>query len=472
MSTIKQTSPHKGSVGLGKQRSYNEIIEFFEKNWAPTHDEKSLERMKKFSKLFGKPSNQLPTILIAGTNGKSLTAHFLTKLLLKEGLSVGSFLSPHILTYNERISSDAEAISNKLFTELANEVISTAETANLKVTTREYLTQMALNHFKAQKVDVVILEAEKATAVDATAIWAPKIIAVTRLAGHETDETGKASDQTLKKYIGTLSQETHLVSADQNKLNLKRMGKWAEELGAHWEMPIRKLVSLSYPFEQLHGRCAALAERIASIFVNNFIDKSTLLVNESILTHQKGQRGRPTLEAKRQLELNPKQTIEHFWKETFSTLPGRFQILDKEKPSILLDTADNLDAVENLFLGIRLLHYQRPLKGLALIMACDEEAINPDIFAKLIRYFFKKTAGHIIICPLTQKNGWQKPSWNVEKMNNAFKAVKVKSRITSSFKEAFEAAKKLVSDRHGLIVVAGSSTILQEYWNYKGIKKL
>jgi len=108
-------------------------------------------------------------------------------------------------------------------------------------------------------------------------------------------------------------------------------------------MPIRKLVPLSYPFEQLHGRCAALAERICYIYVNKFANKDAVVVTGTLLTKQKGRRGRPTLEAKRQSELNPKKTLEQFWKDIHCTLSGRFQLLDKEKPTLLLDTAQNLD---------------------------------------------------------------------------------------------------------------------------------
>ena len=42
-------------------------------------------------------------------------------------------------------------------------------------------------------------------------------------------------------------------------------------------MPIRKLAPLAYPFEQLHGRCAALAERICQIYVDDFLHESTLV---------------------------------------------------------------------------------------------------------------------------------------------------------------------------------------------------
>ena len=44
------------------------------------------------------------------------------------------------------------------------------------------------------------------------------------------------------------------------------MQEKVEAKGALWVMPIRKLAPLPYPFEQLHGRCAALAERIEATF--------------------------------------------------------------------------------------------------------------------------------------------------------------------------------------------------------------
>jgi len=472
MSTVKQTTTIKEPVAIGKQRSYNEVIEFFEKNWKVSLDGKSLERMKKLDKLFGNPSLKIKSVVIAGTNGKSLTGYFASKLLMREGLKVGAFISPHILTYNERLICDNEAISNKIFAELANEVINTAESAGIKANSYELLTQTALNYFVAEKVDVAVLEAAQGALSDATAICSPTVLAITRLIGKQTDESGKAPEDVLKEYVGVTKKNTHVVSADQNKANLKVMSEWVKEWGAHWAMPIRKLVALGYPFEQLHGRCAALAERIAYIFVNEFASHDAIVLSESILTKQKGQRGRPTLEAKRQLELNPKSTVEHFWKETISDLPGHFQLLDKEKPTILLDTAGNKDAFENLLLGIRLLHYQRPFKGLALVIGCQDGDVEPEAFAKQMRYFFKKTSGHIIVYPLAKTSGWQNDTWNIEKINSALKALKVKSRTAGSFKEAFETAKKLVSDRNGLIGLAGSPCVLQEYWTYKGIKKL
>ena len=95
------------------------------------------------------------------------------------------------------------------------------------------------------------------------------------------------------------------------------------------------------------------------------------------MTKQKGQRGRPTTRSKTlKLNLILKRPLINSGKITIAQFPGRFQLLDKEKPSILLDTASNLDAFKNVLLGIRLLHYQRPLKGLTLVLGCNNNNLD------------------------------------------------------------------------------------------------
>lgn len=473
MSTLKQniTTP-KSAVTLGKQRSYNEVVEFLNKHWTVGRDKKNIERMRKLDEAFDYPSKKLQTVLIGGTNGKSLTAHFAAKLLRKEGLSVGTFYAPHILTYNERFAVDGDSISNKIFTEFANEVINVVEAQDMQANSQEILTQIALNYFVKNSVDVALLEVENGGISDPVSICNPKIVAITRLTSMDADTEGQAPEKVLKEYLGVVTKGCHLISADQNKANLKHMDEYAEQVGALWAMPIRKLVALPYPFEQIHGRCAALAERIAAIFINSFALDSASLAEDSLLAKKKGQRGRPTLEAKRESELNPKKTIEHFWKDAVSTLAARFQILEKEKPTVLLDNANNVDAFNNFLLGVRLLHYRRAIKGLTLIVACPQETLDYQEFLRSIRYFFKKTSGNVIVCPTPERADVSTTSWDAEKVAQDMKALKIKARSARNFKEAFDAAKKTVNERHGLIAIAGPDHFVAEYWNYKDIKKL
>jgi len=468
MENLNKKTSTKRAV-LDKQRSYNEIIEFLDSNWKTNIQDKELSCMKQLDKAFGGLSKKLHTVLVAGTNGKSLTLHFTSKLLKEEGLSVGTFYAPHIMTYNERFAINNESVSNKVFTEIANEVINTAESENIKANTFEILTMMALVYFHKNKTDVALLEVSEGGTYDATNICNPKIAAITRVTPDKTSEM----QNKIAEALGIVKKDTWVISADQSKINLQAMLEIVKQKNGKWAMPIRKLAPLNYPFEQLHGRCAALAERIAQIFVNEVVTREATVVTGSLLTKPKSQRGRPTLEAKKQAELNPRKTIEQFWKEEYSALASRFQLLDKEKPSILLDNADNLDSFNNLLLGIRLLHYQRPLKGLTLILGGNNPDMDMNEFLKLLRYFFKKTSGQIIVCPVDTHPGHKgSKSWDVEKITNDIKSMKIKAKSSNSFKEAFEAAQKTVDDRHGLLVITGSTSIITEYWRYKGMKKI
>ena len=469
MKTIKQTT--KKTVTTGKQRSYNEIVEFLDKNWSTNVDtkDKSLSCMKQLDKALGNVSKKLNVVTVSGTNGKSLTIHFASKLLKEEGLKVGTFYSPHIMTYNERLSLNNETIPNKMFTEVANEVLNCAETNGIEANSLDLLTMMAITHFVKNKVDVALFEVNKGGLAHPINICDAKITAITRI----TPDKVNNMQEMIADIMGVIRKNTWVISADQCKFNLQTMQEITESKSGQWAMPIRKLSPLSYPFEQLHGRCAALAERIAYIFVNNIVVNNATVVSGSLLTKPKAQRGRPTLEAKRQAELNPRKTIEQFWKEAENTLPARFQLLDKEKPSVLLDNSSNLDSFQNLLLGIRLLHYQKPLKGLTVILGGNNPDIDFNEFLKLLRYFFKKTSGQVIVCPVDAHPGHKgEKSWNVEKITNDIKSMKIKAKSAKSFKEAFEAAQKTVDERHGLVVITGSTSVITEYWRYKGMKKI
>ena len=297
---------------------------------------------------------------------------------------------------------------------------------------------MALLFFKNNNVDVAVLEVSNGGTFNATNICNPKIAAITRV----TSDDESAVKDAIGDILGIVKANTYVVSADQSKLNLQIMQDLVKEKNGIWSMPIRKLAALPYPFEQLHGRCAALAERISQTYVNSFTNNNAVVAN-TLLSKQKGQRGRPTLEVKRQAELILRKRSINSGKKHQSLLPARFQLLDKEKPSILLDNASNLDAFKNLLLGIRLLHYQRPFKGITLVLGCNNAELDLTEFLKLLRYFFKKTSGQVIVCPVTPVPGQQdSTSWDVEKVTNDIKSMKIKARQQKPLKKPLKLQKK------------------------------
>lgn len=469
MSTNIQNS--QDAVSISKQRTYSEVVEFLDAHWKTNTSDSSLHTITTLDKILGFPSKKLNSILIGGTNGKSLALEFTRKILVNEEMNVGTLFAPHILTYNERFAINNEYINNKNFTEIANQIINIAHAEKLNASTRDILTAMALVYFTKNNVDVALFELEDITETRPVTICTPHIIGITRITNNQANTNIPVSESTIDSMLSIVKKNTHVVSADQSKLNLQAMQKTVLALGGVWSMPIRKLATLTYPFEQLHGRCAALAERIAQMYINLFVEDKEK--THSLLAKKKGQRGRPTLEAKRASEINPKKTIEQFWKETENGLNGRFQLLEKEKPTILLDNASNLDAFKNLLLGIRLLHYRKQIKGLTIILGCNNPNLDISEFTKTLRYFFKKTSGQIIIVPVESIPGDTKSAvWDIEKLTNDAKSMNIKARSAKSIAQAFEYAAKSVDDRNGLVVVTGSSSIISQYWDYKGIKKV
>jgi len=459
----KQTMPHPVSI-----KTYTEVVEYLDAHWKIPQTGTKSTTLKALDAAFSHVTQSIPSVVISGSNGKSLTAHFTARLLQEENLKVGILYAPHILTYNERFAIDGEHVNNKSFADVANEIINEAENLDLSLHTSELLLIIGFKYFKQNNVDIVVIETQGFGNTEPATICNPKVVGITRVID---PENATASKELLLEALAVVKPGTAVISADQSKQSLQIMQKITKDLGGNWSMPIRKVASLPYPFEQLHGRCAALAERIASIYINGITQAK--IESDSLLVKKKGLRGRPTLEVKRQNELNPPRTVSEFWGKTINALPARFQLLDKEKPSILLDNASNLDSIENLLLGIRLLHYQRSFKGLAIIIGCNDESIEMEELLKMLRYFFKKTSGQVIVCPINplpgHKNG---EAWDAEKLANNLRGMKIKARSAENFEEAFTAAKEVVDERHGLVVITGSNSIISEYWKFKGMKKI
>jgi hypothetical protein len=245
------------------------------------------------------------------------------------------------------------------------------------------------------------------------------------------------------------------------------MKQWVEARGSHWAMPIRKLAPLPYMYEQLYGRIASLGERVAQIYVEEIKQKFSPFLRGNLLATQQGQRGRPTLEAKRNAELNPIKTMKSFWTEQFSRLRGRFELLDKEKPTVLLDNASNLDAFMNVFLGVRLLHYQKPLKGFVLILGASK-ALHAGELVKAIRYLLKKVPGEVFFVPIAGTDD----CYQADQMYALAKDFNVKARSFESLESAYAAAVDSVDERDGLVAITGADSMVREYWHDRGVKKL
>ena len=99
----------------------NECINYIEKQ--SRKSVKDLSLMKRLCEAYGHPEQGLTFIHVAGTNGKGAVVAYLREILCAAGLHVGSFTSPYIEKFNERITLDKKFIPDDLVLKYSNEIV-------------------------------------------------------------------------------------------------------------------------------------------------------------------------------------------------------------------------------------------------------------------------------------------------------------------------------------------------------------
>jgi len=468
MNDISTAMQQASSSQPARVYSYGELVDYLNALPSYEYSARAVERMAALNTVFKDIMHGLNTILVGGASGKSLAINFAAKLFAEESMLSCAVYSSHFLAYNERIVCNGEQINNKAFTDFMNQVVAGAELAGIQPTTHECIVLVGFLHALDQKAEALLLEVPLGGRFDISAVCAPKITAVTRVAEVSAGNIGESLDAIAEEMVSIAQPGALFVSAEQSKIRLQKMKIWTEARGGAWFMPVRKLANLPYIYEQLYGRTASLGERITQLYVEEILKRFSPFLRGNLLATQEGQRGRPTLEAKRAAEINPIKSMKLFWKEQFSFLRGRFEVLDKEKPLIVLDTASNVDGFTNVFLGVRLLHYQRGLKGFVLILGVPQGQNGTDLF-KAVRYLLKKVTGEIIFVPLHKSLSG---SCDAEELLTVCREMGIRARAASTVEQALYVAKELVDPREGLIAITGGSELVSEYWRSREVKRI
>lgn len=129
-----------------------------------------------------------PVVTVGGTNGKGSCVRFLDAIVTKAGYRVGSYTSPHLLNFNERIRIDAQFSNNTSLCE-AFEVIEVARKSTT-LTFFEYTTLAALWLFKQKSLDLIILEVGLGGRLDAVNLVDPDIAIISSISLDHLDWLG------------------------------------------------------------------------------------------------------------------------------------------------------------------------------------------------------------------------------------------------------------------------------------------
>ena len=127
----------------------------------------SLGRIETLLQRLGNPERQLPPVIhVAGTNGKGSLIAFLRAMLEAAGLRVHIYISPHLISFNERIRLRGDLITETALSELLEGCEKVNE--DKPITFFEITTCAALVAFASEPADVVLLETGLGGRLDAT----------------------------------------------------------------------------------------------------------------------------------------------------------------------------------------------------------------------------------------------------------------------------------------------------------------
>ncbi len=144
-----------------------------------------LDRMRRLMTALGHPERQFESIHVVGTNGKSSTVRMIAAILAHHGLRTGAYLSPHLVSFAERIRIDDTDLEPNAF---AGAVARAARAAELvdrslggedRVTQFEALTAAAYSELAARGAEVAVIEAGLGGRYDATNVIPSKVQVLT-----------------------------------------------------------------------------------------------------------------------------------------------------------------------------------------------------------------------------------------------------------------------------------------------------
>ncbi|MGX4686957.1 bifunctional folylpolyglutamate synthase/dihydrofolate synthase [Vagococcus sp. JNUCC 83] len=183
------------------------------------------------------PQDKLKIVHIGGTNGKGSTTTFLRCLLEQQGLSVGTFTSPYIESFNERIAINGQPIPNEDLVELCEKIIPIVDKMDdvpgLAHTVEfEVLTAMMFDYFVDKKVDIVLVEVGLGGRYDCTNVMTPLVSVITTIGLDHVDILGDTIEQIASQKAGIIKENRPVIVGKLSDEAFDVISKEAKELHA------------------------------------------------------------------------------------------------------------------------------------------------------------------------------------------------------------------------------------------------
>ncbi len=151
-----------------------------------------LENTSRLLTALGNPQLKVPTIHIAGTNGKGSTAVFTESILRSAGYKTGLYTSPHLHDFRERIQVNRQEIFPEQLAQVATCVRQACEQESISATYFEVATAMAFLHFSQSECEWNIIEVGMGGRLDSTNLCKAQVSVITSISKDHENSLGQS----------------------------------------------------------------------------------------------------------------------------------------------------------------------------------------------------------------------------------------------------------------------------------------
>ena len=376
-----------------------------------------LERMAWMLKELGNPQDNLKAVHIVGTNGKGSTVNALQTIFTQAGYEVGTFTSPYIIDFKERISLNGQMISEEDLLDLVNRVKPVVErlpkeTEHENATEFEIITVLMFLYFgQAHPVDIAFIEAGMGGLHDSTNLFKPLAVLCPSIGLDHQAILGNTHAEIAAEKAGVLKNGAPFIYAtdrtdvrDVFEKKAREEGSKTYELGRDFTAE-----GSSHSFDFTYGE-QRLYDIVLAMAGQHQVANASLAIMASLLLQKDYPKVTPEL---------IKDALAHAnWR-------GRTEFL---RPNLMIDGAHNNESVKVL---IDLLQSEYADKEIELLFAAIDTKPIDGMLAQL------KSVGDLTVTSFDYPN-----SVKLDKYPEAYKQVPdfktwIKEHVTTDNKKLY-----------------------------------
>ncbi len=326
--------------------NYDEAIKYI-KETAKFGSKYGLERTEKILEFLGNPHKHIKTIHVAGTNGKGSTTAMLTSILMDAGYNVGSYISPYIEEFEERIQINRNNIPKEelaeVVTEVSKAVSKVVDLGYINPTEFEIITCAGFLYFHKKNIDYAVIEVGLGGRLDSTNVITPILSIISSISLDHTQILGDTLDKIAYEKAGIIKENVPVILFPQEKVAEDVIEKTCKEKNSKLIKVPRDISEyVAVTSNTLEGK-EIKTQQIN--LKNEYIDSYELsllgkhqILNSTVVVYAARELMNLGVKISKDNIINGLKSVQ--W-------PGRLEIM-KNNPLVVIDGAHNIDGIKKL----------------------------------------------------------------------------------------------------------------------------